>query len=597
MLFSKQQNIANYTVAFPIKEGAYAETYRVKDVSGKNRFLKLINYAKIQPSQIDDNGRVNEIEILKNVRHPNICNYVDSGEVIIQGQKYAYFVTDFIAGETVAQKVTREQKCSVYDTKQIAITTLKALKYLHGLPCPVIHNEVTSQNLMLDLTKQVGDLKLIDFGNARYFNQPLAKPKQHDLNPFYMAPERFNGVSSIQSDLYSVGVMIYHLLYGKLPWFIDLSNTPPNERIDSILAQREKLLDIPSLDLFELDSQFINTFKKAMSFNVEDRFQTADEFIKAINGEIIVGEQECRRKIKNGGDDGNATKYSKPAKGEGFAAIAGMDALKKQMKRDVIDVLHNPEKCRKYGLTIPNGMLLYGPPGCGKTFFAKHFAEEVGFNFMAVTPGTLKSKWVNATEENIAKMFKEAEEKAPTIIFIDEISGLFPKRDSDAHEMSRNATEAMLAEMDRTGEKNIFVICATNHPELIDDALLRTGRLDKKFFLPPPDFEARKLMFEMYFKRTPEVLDFGLDYDQMASLTDNYISSDISAMVLDAKRIAYNLDSKITMRIILDVISQTKPSITKDTIMKYELIRREIEGESIKNGENEKGTPRIGFKK
>ena len=127
-------------------------------------------------------------------------------------------------------------------------------------------------------------------------------------------------------------------------------------------------------------------------------------------------------------------------KGEGFAAVAGMDELKRQMREEVIEPLHNPEEYQRYGVTIPYGMLLYGPPGCGKTFFAKHFAEEVGFNFMCITPATLKSRYVNTTQENIAKMFKEAEEKAPTVIFIDEMNELVPNRDSDGvHEMSRSA--------------------------------------------------------------------------------------------------------------------------------------------------------------
>lgn len=596
MLFNKNDRISNYTVTFPIKQGTYAETYRVKDERGKNLFLKLISYAKLQGSQLDGAGRITEIEVVKLLAHPNICRYVDSGDVVCNGQKMAYLVTEFISGETVAQRVVREQCCSVYDVKQIALAVLRALQYMHTLPDPVLHNEITSQNLLLDLTKQVGDLKLIDFGNARYLSQAALKIKQSDVNPFYWAPECFNGVFCVQSDLYAVGVLIYHLLWGQLPWFVDVSLFSSSEQIERLLAQREHPLEIPSRELFELDDQLINTMKKALSCDVEDRFCSAEEFSKAIKGEIVVSEQDCRRKIKGGDCSSSNVPQAKRAIGKGFSAVAGMDSLKLQMKRDVIDVLQNPEKSRKYGLSIPNGMLLYGPPGCGKTFFAKHFAEELGFNFMAVTPGTLKSRYVNATEENIAKMFKEAEEKAPTIIFIDEISGLFPKRDSnDVHEMSRNATEAMLAEMDRTGEKSVFVMCATNHPELIDEALLRTGRLDKKFFLPPPDFEARKAMFEMYLKPYPEVLDFGLDYEKMAQLTDNFVSSDINVIVQDAKRMAYEVDSKITMDIVESVIQDSQPSISKQMLDKYEKIRAKMNGEELLSP-NKKDRPRVGFR-
>jgi len=188
-------------------------------------------------------------------------------------------------------------------------------------------------------------------------------------------------------------------------------------------------------------------------------------------------------------------------------------------------------------------------------------------------------------------MFQDAEKNAPTIIFIEEISGLFPSRDSDAHEMSKNAVEAMLAEMDRTGEKGIFVLCATNYPDKIDAALLRAGRLDKKFYLSPPDFEARKAMFEMYLKNRP--IDFGIDYDKLASLTKNYVSSDIKDLIVDdASRVALKTKSRISMAILEEVIENTKPSVTLQELKKYEIIKAKMEGDFV---EQKKPRPRIGF--
>ena len=268
-----------------------------------------------------------------------------------------------------------------------------------------------------------------------------------------------------------------------------------------------------------------------------------------------------------------------------------MKDLKEQLQLDVIDALLDPEEYAKYGVTIPNGMLFYGPPGCGKTFFAKHFAEEVGFNFIHVNPGTLKSRYVNATEENISKMFQEAEKNAPTIIFIEEISGLFPSRDSDAHEMSKNAVDAMLAEMDRTGERGIFVLCATNYPERVDSALLRAGRLDKKVYISPPDFEARKAMFELYLKSRP--LDFGIDYNKLATLTENYVSSDIKDLIVDgASRQALKIKSRISMSILEEIISNSKPSVPIQELKKYELMKAKMDGVVI---EKKNDRPRVGF--
>ncbi len=594
MLFNKNDKIASYTVAFPHKQGSYAETYRVKDTNGKTRFLKLINYSKLNRNQIDDNGQVTEVEIVKHLRHHNLCQYIDSGNLMIGGGQFAWLVTEFVSGETLSQRIIRDNDISVYEIKTIAKSVLSALSFLHSLPVPIIHNEVTIQNVLLNLVGGLGDLKLIDFGYARFLNQAPAKPILSEINPFYLAPERFSGVCSVQSDLYSVGTMMYHLLYGKLPWFVDVSTARKEDKVEAILAERDKELELPQINKFELDSQLLNCMAKAVSFDAEDRFQTAEDFIKAIDGKTIVERQSTKKKMLSS----DAPKSEKQMrnipskKGQGFAAIAGMDELKNQLRKEVIEPLYNPEEYERYGVTIPNGMLLYGPPGCGKTFFAKHFAEEVGFNFMCVTPATLKSRYVNATQENIAKMFKEAEEKAPTIIFIDEINELVPNRESDVHEMSRSAVNEMLAQMDRTGERGIFIIGATNYPHTIDPAILRAGRLDKKYFIGAPDNNARMALFKLYLAKRP--CDFGLDYDRLAALTENYVSADIQLIINDAARNALNLRTKITMDLLIGSIQNTRPSLNAEEMERYENIRAKMTGEKMRKENNER--PRIGFK-
>lgn len=592
MYFKKNDKIGSYTVAFPHKQGAYAETYRVKDTSGKTRFLKLINYSKLNRNQIDDNGRVIEVEIAKQLHHHNLCQFVDSGNMMMNGSQYAWFVTEFVSGETLSQRIIRDDEISVYEIKTIAKAVLSALSFLHSQPIPVIHNEVTIQNVFLNLVGELQDLKLIDFGYARFLNQSPAKPNLDELNPFYLAPERFSGVCSVQTDLYSVGAMMYQLLYGELPWFLDVSRKRGQDVIDSILAERDKELSLTKENKYELDDQLLNVIAKSLSYDSEDRFQSADEFIKAIDGDVKIERQSTKRKILSQQQSDNTPVSSAiKKKGEGFAAVAGMEELKQQMREEVIEPLHNPEEYHRYGVTIPNGMLLYGPPGCGKTFFAKHFAEEVGFNFMCITPATLKSRYVNATQENIAKMFKEAEENAPTVIFIDEMNELVPNRDDgNVHEMSRSAVNEMLAQMDRTGEKGIFIIGATNYPNMIDPAILRAGRLDKKYYIGVPDIEARIALFRLYLKKRP--YDFGLDYHQLADMTQGYVSADIQLIVNDASRNALRQHSKITMELLKVAITNTAPSLSNNELRKYERIRAMMNGEEMKKSDDR---PRIGF--
>lgn len=558
----------------------------------KTCFLKLINYSKLNRSQIDDDGRVIEVEIAKLLHHHNLCQFVDSGNMMMNGSQYAWFVTEFVSGETLSQRIIRDDEISVYEIKTIAKAVLSALSFLHSQPIPVIHNEVTIQNVFLNLVGELQDLKLIDFGYARFLNQSPAKPNLDELNPFYLAPERFSGVCSVQTDLYSVGAMMYHLLYGELPWFLDVSRKRGQDVIDSILAERDKELTLTKEDKYELDDQLLNVIAKSLSYDSEDRFQSADEFIKAIDGEVKIERQSTKRKIlSQQQSDNTPASYAIKKKGEGFAAVAGMEELKQQMREEVIEPLHNPEEYHRYGVTIPNGMLLYGPPGCGKTFFAKHFAEEVGFNFMCITPATLKSRYVNATQENIAKMFKEAEENAPTVIFIDEMNELVPNRDDgNVHEMSRSAVNEMLAQMDRTGEKGIFIIGATNYPNMIDPAILRAGRLDKKYYIGVPDIEARMALFRLYLNKRP--YDFGLDYHQLADMTQGYVSADIQLIVNDASRNALRQHSKITMELLKVAITNTAPSLSNNELRKYERIRAMMNGEEMKKSDDR---PRIGF--
>ena len=589
-LFQKGQTIDNrYTVVFPHKEGSYAETYRVKDASGKLRFLKLIYYSKLLYFQFDKDGSIIEVEVTKMLNHPNVCKYVDSGKLILNGQQLAYIVTEFVSGETLDKKINRDGDLSVYEIKQVAKALLSVLQYLHTQPTPIIHNEVTILNLMLDLSGTLENLKLIDFGYARFLNQEPAKPNLKQLNPFYMAPERLNGVSCVQSDLFSVGAVLYQLVYDELPWFFDTSRMSDQQIVEKLQSAREHLLRMPEIDLFEYDEQLKNIISKALNPEIEDRFQSAGEFIKALDGDIQVEKPTPKQKVKDGEKKGTSIPH-KVAKGEGFAAISGMDELKEMLQREVIDVITNAEEYARYGLTIPNGMLLYGPPGCGKTFFAKHFAEEVGFNYMEVKPSTLKSKWVNATQENIGKMFEEAEDNAPTVIFIDEMNELVPNRDNgNVHEMTLGAVNEMLAQMDRTGEKGIFIIGATNYPNMIDPAILRAGRLDKKYYIAPPDKKARELMLKMYLEKRP--YDFGINYEHLADLTQNYVSADLKLIVDDASRKALVSKSKITQRILEEVIASTKPSLSDKELQKYERIKAEMNGKKIETNKR----PKIGF--
>ena len=591
---SKQQQIGRYTIAFPIKEGDYAETYRVKDSTGKNFFLKLIDLSKLNSKQFDEDGGVIEIEVVRQLNHPNVMHFVEDEEVEINGRRMVYMVSDFISGETLEQNYVRKSGSNPYEVRGWICDVLAGLQYLHSLDNPIIHNELTPQNVMIDSVNHRA--VIIDFGHARRMSDSRRTFDRKGLDPFYLAPETAGGLFSQQSDYFSVGVTAYRLLYGGMPWQVSPKLDNFDDRLQTL---REEPLQVPTLSNVSAPDGMVETIAKALNVSPEDRFRTAEEMGKALRGEIKIGigpivkrgdshpspQQSIRKSSSHAGS-------SLPKKGNGFTDVAGMQELKQMILDDIIRVIQNPEESRKYGLSLPNGMLLYGPPGCGKTFFAKKMAEEAGFNFVVKSPSDLKSKWVNATQENIAAMFREAEENSPTVIFIDEINELLPRRDSDAHEMSRSAVNEMLAQMDRTGERGIFVIGATNMPNAIDEAMLRAGRLERKYYIGPPDKETRKALFEINLK--DRYLDIGIDYDKLAELTDGYVSADIRLIVDDAARAAWKSKTKISMQMLCSTIATSKPTITADILRKYEAIRAEMESE--KKEQTNHHNP-IGFRK
>ncbi|MDO9155058.1 MAG: AAA family ATPase [Paludibacter sp.] len=576
-----------YSILLFIKQGINAETYRVKGNDGKLYFLKLFNYSKLHRSAFDAENNLLEIEFIKNIKHENIVLYKDSGELIFEGKKFGFLVLGFIAGETLSEQIVREPITSIYDVKQIANDILNGLNYLHNLPEPIIHNEITPQNIMLDLSGNIPKAILIDFGYARSFLQSMKSFNKEGLNLNYVASECFKNLYSPQSDLFSVGAIMYHLLFGMPPWFKDISKYQ-SDRVkieEIIIEERKKPLVFPNIEnnMVDFDESILTILKKALNNNPENRFQSASEFIDAINGKISVEVIE---------ETTEKTVRTFVGKGKGFSAIAGMQHLKEQLQYDVINVIENPEEYKKHNLGLPNGMLLYGPPGCGKTFFAERFAEEASYNFIKVVSSDIASIYVHGSQEKIGKLFKEAREKAPTILYFDELDAMVPNRENLNNQSQSGEVNEFLSQLDNIGDSGVFVIGSTNKPDLIDKAVLRAGRLEKWFFIPPPDFEARKAMFELYLKNRP--LDFGIDYDKLAKLTENYVSSDIKLLIDESSRKTIRDKSKrISMETLEFIIQNQKPTVSLSELKKYEFIRQKIENDIEIKPINDR--PRVGF--
>lgn len=589
-ILKKGQTLGDYTVLYPLKQSLYAQSYKVKNSKGQICFLKLIEHGKLHVNQWGSRQDIVEITMVREITHPNMCRGVDSGEILLDGRKCSYIIFDFINGETILEYIMRAQRCDVSDAKIVIRQVLDGLHYLHSLPRPIIHNELTLSNVMLDLSGEMPVAKIIDFGYAQYADESYSRFRLNGLNPFYLAPEVFEGDMTAGSDLYSVGVMIYYMVFGKLPWFVDFHNGQGHEAEDiirRIALERSTPLEFPDSDRFQDPDKLVSIIKKALAPKPEDRFTSVKEFIAALDGEAtVIPETRHSAMAQN-------AEVSRPRekKGNGFEDIAGMDDLKEQLRFDVIDLLEHPQEYKRHGLTMPNGMLLYGPPGCGKTFFALKFAEETGYHFMKVVTSDIASIYAHGTQEKIRALFDRAKSLAPTILYFDEINSMVPCRDSEAcrRESSAGEVNEFLSQLDNIGRYDVFVIASTNYPHLMDAAVLRAGRLEQKFYVGPPDQKAREAMFHLYLTQRPHEKD--IDFCRLAELTEGFVSADIKYLIDKASRHAIRERLPAITRELMDrVILGSKPTVSREELQKHERIRCEFNGEY-----NASSQRRIGF--
>ena len=570
--------VGPYRVQRFIKDGLFNGNYCVTDEAGQVFFLKIFD-REAAPERLRVDGTMQEIAHSRAIRHPNIVSYVSDGVVDIDQRSYPYLVTEFLTGELLSELVRDGRRFTGPEAKALIIPILEGLVYLNT-KCGLNHNDLTPRNILIE-TAAGGSLvpRIIDLGHAHASLMGAPPFPVEDLNLLYTAPEALNGIFSPQSDAFSVAAILYTMLSGQVPWNLSLNEQDSFADRKAVVREGRKREPVWPAALHAVDPVLQNVVLRGLTLDKSMR-PTPERLLEMLGGVEDSGRHRTDATAQASGQTSGTGKpmssdglkattdgtdlqlrMQRNQKKGGFADVAGMDNLKKMLTERVIWVLRDKEKAAKYRLLPPNGMLLYGPPGCGKTYFAEKFAEESHFNYMVVNGSDIGSTYIHGTQGKIAALFQEAAAKAPTVLCFDEFDSFVPARGSEAARHRPEEVNEFLSQLNNCAQKGIFVIGTTNRMDMIDPAVLRKGRLDLQIEVPAPELETRRLMFVHHLKGRPLAED--VDVARLAELTDGYASSDIAFIANDAALIAALADEPISQRHLEDSIRCNPSSLGK----------------------------------
>lgn len=601
MILKPNTQFEGYTLTRQMgKSTPYREMFHAVNEGGQDVALIVYDMNKLPECY---NGIVPELELIPVLSQDVFPKFQDKGFVNNETTSLRWVATQYINGTSLTECIEQDRPFPVNESLEKFYGILVAVKEISWRLNKGSHNNINTDNIIVS-TDEYGNEKWYLVG-LNCVSEPCRGKASFDATMRqleFCAPETAVGIYKQASDIFSLGIVLSYILQHKHPW------PDIHKMIKAINSLNVAKHFITTNPIIETDSSLMEIVKNAIATKQSERYQSLEELGTAI-AEYLGNEDmkvfECfgaspstvvatpdKENNKDVEDESEVTMQQtagKPkanvkigkVKGEGFKSVAGMSELKSKLTRNFIDIVKNKELARQFQITPPNGILLWGPPGTGKTYISRHLGEEAGLLYTLVQPSDLGSIYIHGSQSMIADLFSKAEQQAKesncgVLLVFDEFDSLVPKRGNNDDNNQANEVAEFLTQLNNCAEKGVYVIATTNRLDAIDQAVTRKGRLDEIIYIGLPDEDARKELIELELANRPHEV---VDTRHLAQLTKGYTSSDIAFIIKECARCSFeeSLKSKslikITQELIERTISTTRASVSEEELKQYERTR------------------------